>query len=201
MTFGKDKWDKAFERVQLNENRTGMTSPTKYNMFGFGRNLPLKEEGAPFQSGGGGGGAPYQSGGGAPYKSGGPQNPQAGQETGHSDSWESIKDQVGSFVEQSLKDIYQAEEDPDKQNELVNRVIGPAIKASLLKDPNANIPYKELHMLMKGGEEEGGAPEGGEEEGGAPEGGAPEGGEEEGGAPQGGAPQGGAPQQMNQSRY
>ena len=192
MTFGKDKWDKAFERVQLNENRTGMTSPTRYNMFGFGSNLPIKEEGAPFQSGGG-----------SPYKSGGPQNPQAGQETGYSDSWESIKDQVGSFVEQSLKDIYQAEEDPDKQNELVNRVIGPAIKASLLKDPNANIPYKELHLLMKGGAEEGGAPEGGAEEGGAEEGGAPEGGEEEGGTPEGGAPAPayGAPQQMNQSRY
>jgi len=115
-----------------------------------------------------------------------PEQGQGGQETGFSDEWSQIKDQVSQFVQQSLQDIYSAIEDPDKQNELVNRVIGPAIKQVLLGNPQANIPYKEIHNLM-GGSEEPKAPEGGEEApaagGEAPMGGAaPAGGE----APMGG---------------
>jgi hypothetical protein len=41
MTFGKDKWDKAYERVVLTEDKTGFKNTQ--NMFGFGDNLPINE--------------------------------------------------------------------------------------------------------------------------------------------------------------
>ena len=41
MTFGEDKWDKAYERVVLTEDKTGFKNTQ--NMFGFGDNLPINE--------------------------------------------------------------------------------------------------------------------------------------------------------------
>lgn len=157
-------WNRQYEKVLLHEKKVPYTMNEYKNnvvlkengMYGYTRKL-REQEGAPAPTNQGNQPAPSQG-------------PQAGQETGFSDDWNGIKDQVGDFIQQSIQDLYNSVEDPDKQNDLVNRVIGPAIKTVLLNNPNANIPYKELHGMLKGGQDQQGQ-EGGEQ---AP---APEGGE------------------------
>lgn len=150
-------WNRQYEKVLLNEKKVPYTVNEYKNnvvlkengIYGYTKKL-REQEGAP---------APAAPQGGQPAPS---QGPQSGQETGFSDDWNGIKDQVGDFIQQSIQDLYNSVEDPDKQNDLVNRVIGPAIKTVLLNNPNANIPYKELHGMLKGGQSQEGQ-EGGQE--------------------------------------
>ncbi len=185
-------WNRQYEKVLLNEKKVPCNMNEYKNnvvlkengIYGYkGRKGLREQDGAPAPD------APQGGQGGQPAPS---QGPQAGQETGFSDDWNGIKDQVGDFIQQSIQDLYNSVEDPDKQNDLVNRVIGPAIKTVLLNNPNANIPYKELHSLLKGGQDQQ-TPEG--EEGTPPAEGGDQGGQVPPPAPAQGGQQAPPPQQ------
>ena len=138
---------------------------------------------------GGEGGDPNQEGG----DQGQPNQNGQGQEN---QDWVAIKDspELKDFMGKSVSELYSdMASDPNKQNELIKTVVGPAIKTFFLQNAmNKNIPYQEIHNLMKGG----GEGQGGEQ---SPEGDGQEGGETPPPAPEG--DQGGQPPMgMNQKK-
>jgi hypothetical protein len=142
-----DKWDKAYDVIKENWGFTSLARNIREEdpMPQAGQPAPAPAQPAQDQ---GMGDMNQQDQG---QQGMGQQQPQRTEGEWNDD----IKAQAQELISKSLKDLYNGK-DSEAQTDFVKNIAGPAIKAELGVQ---NVPYKELHALLAGGEgdQEGGA--------------------------------------------